>query len=86
MVKIALIVALLAFMWFMIVRPLLKGEDNKKQGARRQSRHTQIQSEEMRECGVCGTFCALNEGISQKESFFCSKQCYEKFIESKEQD
>lgn len=84
MVKLALIVALAVFVWFVIVRPLLGDED--KKNSKKQSKHNQIQSEEMRECEVCGTFCALNEGISQKNDFFCSKQCYEKFIESKKQD
>lgn len=86
MVKIALFVALLAFVWFMIVRPLLKGQDDKHNHTKKSSKHKQIQSEEMCECGVCGTFCAINEGIRQNKEFFCSKQCYEKFIEFKKQD
>ena len=66
-----IIVAILAVVWFMLLRPAL-GSSEKPRA--RKSRKD-LPSEIMQECSVCGVFASQKEGIRQGEKFFCSKEC-----------
>lgn len=64
-----IIVALLAVVWFVFLRPSLRSS-----GVPRDSRRD-LPSETMQECCVCGVFVSQKEGIRQGEKFFCSQEC-----------
>ena len=61
-----IIIALLAVVWFVLLRPGLKSSTHKSK---------ELPSETMQECCVCGVFASQKDGIRQGGKFFCSQEC-----------
>ncbi|RDU55234.1 hypothetical protein CQA49_02370 [Helicobacter sp. MIT 00-7814] len=70
------LVGVVAFVWFVLLRPKLKKSPNVETSKRADSKR--LQGEMMVECALCGSFVSQNDALQKGEVFYCSQECLQK--------
>ncbi len=70
------LVGVVAFVWFVLLRPKLKKTSNIGESKREDSKR--LQGETMVECALCGSFVSQNDALQKGGIFYCSQECLQK--------